>query len=113
MVWILALVALLVAPELQDPPRPADLMVQLPGAAARDRCARRSATEPRQSLEMRCRISGGRAEGDCEVVNATSTTSRQNIAAAQCILRATRWFHRDGSPANDVTMTQTYTLGNR
>lgn len=113
MVGLVAALALFLTLQVQDPPPPGGLSVQFPSATARDRCARRSEGEPRQVLEMRCRISNGRVAGDCEHLNPTPTTSRRNVATAQCILRATRWVHDDGSPANDVTMIQTYTLGTR
>ena len=113
MVGLFAALALFLTLRAQDPPPPTGLSVQFPSAAARDRCARRSDGEPRQVLEMRCRISDGRVAGDCEHMNPTPATSRRNVATAQCILRATRWFRDDGSPASDVTMTQTYTLGTR
>jgi hypothetical protein len=97
----------------QDPPPNPGLLIEHPNAAAIERCSRSTVTEPRQSLRMRCRIADGRADGDCELLNPTPETSGTNVAAAQCILRATRWTHRDGSPAQGVVSVQTLVLGSR
>lgn len=114
MLRVFAATALLGLPlQQQDPAPDRGLLIHQPGRAAIERCTRRLYNEPRQALEMRCRISDGRAEDPCTHLNPTPETSEKNLAAAQCLIRATRWTHRDGSPASSVSMTATYTLGER